>query len=83
MNENVVALPGYSVPTREAVQEVVDILEEALAKAKDGKLDGVAVVMAERDPAAFDVVYHASGTRHSLAAGVMALHWKIAQRMAE
>ncbi|TAL43833.1 MAG: hypothetical protein EPN91_05610 [Salinibacterium sp.] len=83
MSENVVALPGYSVPTTEAIPEVVAILEEYLAKAREGKVVGVAVVTAERDPAAFDSAYHASDHKHTLAAGIMALHWKIASRMAE
>lgn len=80
---NVVALPGNVIPTTDPVPEVVELLEEALEKARSGKLQGVAIVMVERDPVAFNVTYHSAENRHTLAAGTMCLHWKISQRMAE
>lgn len=81
---NVVGINGCTpLSSGEPIQEVVDLLEEALAKAKAGKLDGVAIITSEWDPAAFDVVYYAARTKHRLAAGVMTLQWKMAQRMAE
>lgn len=82
-SSNVVALPGYSVPSSEAVQEVVDLIEEALEKAKSGKLQGIAIVMVERDPTTFEVAYHSNDNKHTLAAGTMCLHWKISQQMSE
>ena len=69
------------MPSQEPVQEVVDILSEALAKAKSGKLTGVAVVMVERDPEAFDVAYHSHASRYTLAAGALVLNWKLGERM--
>jgi hypothetical protein len=80
---NVVALPNFSVPSEEPVAEVVEILEEALGKAKEGKLRGVAVVMVEGSPDAFETAYHSSNSRHTMAAGVMSLHWQVSRKMSE
>lgn len=43
MSENVIALPGFSIPTPkgEPVGEVVEILEELLALAQAGQLVGL------------------------------------------
>lgn len=84
MSENVVALANFSVPSMEPISEVVEILETALAKAKEGKVTGVALVTVERDPSAFETRYHGEqNSRHNLAAGVMAMHYHISQAMAE
>jgi hypothetical protein len=83
MSDNVVALPGFSVPTTDAIPDVVQILEEYLEKARTGKLVGVAVVAVERDPITFDLAYHAADHKHTLAAGTLALMWKLGQRMVE
>lgn len=84
MADNVVALPNFSVPSDEPVQKVIDLLQEALDKAKMGKTIGVAIVSAERDPECFVMTYHATqGSRHSLAAGVMAINYAIGKVLAE
>lgn len=83
MADNVYTLPGFLPPGNEPVAEVVALCEEALEKARSGKLQGVAIVMVERGPDTFDIVYHSGGARHTLAAGALALQWKIGQRMAE
>lgn len=80
---NVTALPGFSVPSPDPVAEVVEILEDALERARAGKLKGVAVVMVEGSPDAFETAYHSSNSRHTMAAGVMSLHWQISRRMSE
>lgn len=80
---NVTALPGFSVPSIDPVDEVVEILEAALQKARAGKLRGVAVVMVEGSPDAFETAYHASDSRHTMAAGVMSLNWQISRQMSE
>lgn len=81
-NDNVVALPGFLAPGNEPIAEVVALAEEALEKARSGKLQGIAIVMVERNPDTFENVYHSGGARHTLAAGALALAWKIGQRMA-
>jgi hypothetical protein len=50
-NENVVAFPGYSVPTPagEPVQSVVEILREYLEKAEAGQVVGVGIAIVMRD----------------------------------
>ena len=84
MTDNVHALPGYSVPSREPVAKVVEILEQALKLAKDGIVVGVAVVCAYRDPASFGNNFHGEqSSRHSLAAGVLALGYQIGQELVE
>lgn len=81
---NVVPLGNFSVPDSGPVEKVVDIFEEMLAKAKEGKIVGVAVVVAERDPLAFETVYHgAQNSRHTLAAGVLALGYQFGRNMVE
>jgi len=82
-DDNVRAFPGFSVPSVEPVPEVVALLEEALEKAKSGKLQGAAVVMVERNPDAFELVYYARTARHTLASGAMALAWRFARAMSE
>src|SRR5579859_7923131 len=59
MSDNVVSLPGVSNPINigEPVQKVVEILEEALSLARQGKIVGVAVVRVERDPLANEFRY--------------------------
>jgi hypothetical protein len=82
-DSNVVALPGYSVPSLEPVQDVIDILEKVLEKARAGKIGGIAVVEVERDPSAFETRFYADSNKHTLAAGIMSLHWQIGRRMSE
>jgi hypothetical protein len=80
----VIALPGSSVPSLEPVERVVEILERALAQAREGKLTGIAVVKVCRDPQAFSIHFHGEhGSRHSLAAGVLALGYSIAKEVGE
>jgi hypothetical protein len=80
---NVHALPGFSVPDTGPVAEVVALLEEALEQAREGKLQGVAIVTVERNPDAFETMYHGAGARHTLAAGAMALVWQLGRAMSE
>jgi hypothetical protein len=81
---NVVALGNFSVPDSGPVAPVVEILEEMLAKAREGKIIGVAVVAAERDPLAFETVFHGGQmSRHTLAAGVLSLHYQFGRNMTE
>lgn len=84
MSENVVALGDFSIPSSEPVAEVIEILEAALEKARDGRIVGVALVTAERDPAAFETRYHGEqNSRHNLAAGVMSMHYLMSRAMSE
>lgn len=81
---NVIALEGYSVPSHEPVARVVEILEQVLSQAKEGKITGVAVVSVERDPAAFVTEFHGEqGSRHCLAAGVLSLGYQIGKVISE
>lgn len=81
---NVVGIHGAEVPTGEPVKEVVAVIEEMLAKAKTGKIVGVAMVVAEIDPVLFETAYFgAHGSRHTLAAGVLALGYQFGKRMTE
>lgn len=83
-DDNVVALPGYSVPSYEPVPDVIEILQAALDRAKIGKLVGVAIVEVSRDPMAFDIGYHATQNgRHTLAAGVLALGVSVGKTLTE
>jgi hypothetical protein len=80
----VIALPGSSVPNNEPVERVVQILERALVQAREGKLTGVALVKVRRDPQAFSTEFHGEhGSRHSLAAGVLALGYLVAKEVGE
>jgi hypothetical protein len=84
VSPNVVALPGYSVPSDEPVETVVDILERALFQAKQGRIVGVALVTVERQPLANVFEWHAEQmSRHTLIAGVTGLHWRMGQIAAE
>jgi hypothetical protein len=81
---NVHALPGFSVPSLDPVARVVEILEEALEAAKDGKITGVALVMVERDPVTFVTTYHCEQSgRHSLGSGVLSLGYQIGKIFSE
>lgn len=84
MSENVVALPGYSVPSNAPVGRVVEILEEALADARSGRIVGVAVVAVERQPLAVTHEFHGEhDSRHHLMAGVMGLHYVLSKMAGE
>lgn len=81
---NVHALPGYSVPNLEPVPDVVEILRAALTLAERGEIVGVAISVAYRQPLAFGNKFHAEqSTRHTVAAGVLALGYEIAQALVE
>jgi hypothetical protein len=81
---NVIALPNYSAPSLEPVPRVVEILEEALQQAREGKITGVAVVSVERDPAAFVTEFHGEqSSRHCLSAGVLSLGYQIGKVISE
>lgn len=81
---NVIALGTFSVPSAEPVARVVEILEETLQRAKEGRVVGVAVVTAERDPAAFLIEYHGGqSSRHCLSAGVLSLGYQIGKEISE
>jgi hypothetical protein len=81
---NVVALGNCSIPNDDPVKEVVTILEEILEKAKNGKVVGVAIVVAERDPLLFETAYFGGQSSvHTLAAGVLALGYQFGKRMSE
>lgn len=78
------ALPGFSVPSQEPVERIVEILEEALVSAKAGRMIGIAVVAVERDPLMNTQTFHtpkietigyeaAHNSRHTLMAGVLGL----------
>ena len=80
---NVVALPNCFVPNNEPVKEVIDILEEFLAKARDGRIVALGLIVVEREPMAFELVYTArQGSRHTLIAGAAALSVKLAAQAA-
>lgn len=84
MSDNVHALPGYSVPSFEPVKKVVDILTEALELAKSGKAIGCAIVLVERDPMMFVTEVHGEQmSRHTLAAGVLALAHMVGHQLNE
>lgn len=81
---NVVPLSNCSIPSNEPVQRVVETLEAALTQAREGKIIGVAVVLIERDPAAFVTEYHAEQSScHHLSAGVLSLAWQIGKEISE
>ena len=78
------ALPGFSVPNNEPVQRIVEILQEALTLAKRGEIVGVAISAVYRQPLAFGNNFHAEqSSRHTVAAGVLALGYQIAREMVE
>lgn len=78
MSDTVVPLKNFSVPSNDAVPEIVEILEEALEQARTGQLVGLAIVKVKRQPLAFSQHYHASqNSNHSLGAGVLSLHHRI------
>lgn len=80
--DNVVALPNYSAPNNDHVSEVVEILETALRLAKAGEVIGVAISCTYRQPLAFGNTFHAEqSSRHTVAAGVLALSVSIANAM--
>lgn len=82
--DNVVALPGHSVPSDAPVAEVVKILQEALTQAKRGRIVGCALVVVEKQPLANVFRYHAErASRHTLMAGVLGLAWKLGRVAAE
>lgn len=84
MDSNVVALGNYSVPSNEPVTRVVEILEEALEQARQGKIIGVAVVAIERDPLAFRTEFHGEqSSSHCLAAGSLSLSYQIGKEISE
>lgn len=81
---NVVALSNFSVPTNDPVDRVVEILEEILAQAREGKVVGVAVVSIERDPMTFVTTFHCEQSgRHSLGSGVLSLGYQIGKIFSE
>ncbi len=83
-NSNVTALQGFSVPSRDPVERVVQLLEEALLEAKSGKMIGLAMVAVLRDPEAFETRFHAEQLgRHSLGAGVLALGFQIGRELTD
>lgn len=85
INSNVVPLaPGYSVPSQEAVAEVVSILEDALDEAKSGQMIAVAVVAVQRKPVGHSFTYHSEqGGRENLFTGVMGLNWALGKLAAK
>jgi hypothetical protein len=81
---NVVALPGFSVPNDAPVEKIVELLEEALGEARNGRLIGLAMVAVTKDPDLFETRFHATqGSRHSLGAGVLSLGWQIGRELSE
>lgn len=52
MSDNVVALPGFSVPRSqsEPIPDVIEICQELLELARTGKLRGIGVAMVCADP---------------------------------
>lgn len=81
---SVVALPGFSVPAAEPVEEVVAILEAALEGARSGKIVGVALVSVSRDPLMFETrIYGAHMSRHTVAAGVLSMSYQIGKLLSD
>lgn len=80
MTDRVVAFPGMSVPLQgEADPKVVEILEEALAKARSGHVTGVAIATATRSHMRY-THFHVTGEfAHDLAAAVMSLGFRFAR----
>jgi hypothetical protein len=83
MSGNVFALPNASIPSYDAIPDIVEICEKALADAKSGKLIGIAIVTVERDPIANEFVFHTQQCRHTLMAGVLGLNWKLGEYAVE
>ena len=78
---NVVALPGYSIPTPkdEPVANVVEIMREYLAMAESGELRAVAVagVCCQKENERIESDFAAqSGTSWALAASIVSMHRK-------
>jgi len=70
---NVTPLPGVVLPAHSAAPEIVECLERALARAKDGDAIGLGLVEVTRDGAYIRSFHHEAGARHTLLAGVAAL----------
>lgn len=84
MSDNVVALPGFSLPSQKPVAQVVEFLEEALAKARAGKTVGIGIITCDRDPDTFVTYFVAEqGSRYSLAAGILSLHHDVGELLAK
>lgn len=80
MGEKVIPMKNFSVPSNEAVPEIVEMLEEALEQARNGLLVGLALVKVKRQPLAFSQHYWASqNSNHSLVAGILSLHHRVGQ----
>lgn len=79
---NVIALSNAAISDGKPVAEVVDLLEEMLAKAKDGKIIGIAMVVAEGAPAVFETAIVGShNTKHTLSAGIVSLMFQFGRSM--
>lgn len=84
MDSNIVALGNYSVPSNEPIVRVIEILEETLQRAREGKIIGVAIASVERDPLAFMTEFHGEqSSSHCLAAGVLSLGWQLGKEISE
>lgn len=82
--ENVIAMPGFSVPNDQPVAAVVEILTEALREAMDGQIIGIAVVAVRKQPLSFGTSYHGEhSSRHTLAAGAMSMAFSIARELTD
>lgn len=81
---NVAYFPGNSIPRDGVIPEIVEQLEHALAQAKNGELVAVALVKVRRQPRGFAQGWHTEpGTRHDLAAGVLAIHHRVGAALNE
>lgn len=79
---NVISLSNSSIQDGKPVEEVVTLLEEMLAKAKDGKVIGLAMVVAESGPQVFETaIFGSEGTRHTLSAGILSLAFQFGRAM--
>jgi hypothetical protein len=83
MSENVVALPGFSVPRAqgEPIERLIEICEELLAEAKTGKLRAVGIAKVIADPQMLTEVEFFSGPspdRYALVSAVRQLDCQVA-----
>jgi hypothetical protein len=79
---NVVALPGYSIPTVKPVKEIVETLEQALQEAKSGKIIGIGLVKIFKEPLQSRTSFYAEqGSTPLLISGVAGMMWSLGEHM--
>jgi hypothetical protein len=81
--DNLVRLQNASIPKPQASADIVEMLEDVLERAKNGQVIGLAYVVVEPGRR-FEMNYRAGhGIRHSLVAGVCALHHDMGKIVSE